>query len=66
MNECIKHGIKFDNDECIYCQQEEYEARFRAEVYRSTEEKYRTYIMELRETIEAQDIEISRLKKEAA
>lgn len=64
MNECFKHGLNFDMDDCPCCAREEYESRFQAECYKNAEERYRTYINELRDTIQAQANEIKILKQE--
>lgn len=66
-NKCDKHHVQWDFDgDCPRCAREAYEHKFESQVYRNAEEKHRRYINELRETIEAQNKEISSLEADKA
>lgn len=60
-NECHKHGLLFDLDDCPRCSREKYEADFKANVYKNAEERHRNYISELKNTIGCQREENAKL-----
>lgn len=65
-NQCVRHGLKYDVDSCPYCDREQYENKFKYEVLRNAEDKYRNYISDLNGTIEYLYKEINILKQALA